>query len=328
MRETRGQKIFKVFNYTFLGLLGLATFYPFWYVLVASLNEGRDFMRGGVWFFPRVLTWENYAKAFNDDRIGPSLQISVSATLIIVVASLLLTALVAYALTVKTVFSFFWYFTTIFSGGLIPYYLVLRDLKLTSSFWLYIIPSLFSFTNFILMRANFSGIPYELRESAQLDGAGEWTILSRIYLPLSKPILATLALLIGVGKWNDWFTGAYYQSQAKLYPSTAPGGPTASGRACTQSTGRNAGTASCAVRNAMRTRWCGWESSGRRRTFSGRSRGTGGTSGSPAAGPPSPAASACCSRSRSGSSSRCAGRPGSTWRWTRRAMCPGSSLRT
>ena len=71
MRETRGQKIFKVFNYTFLGLLGLATFYPFWYVLVASLNEGRDFMRGGVWFFPRVLTWENYAKAFNDDRIAP-----------------------------------------------------------------------------------------------------------------------------------------------------------------------------------------------------------------------------------------------------------------
>ena len=118
MRETRGQKIFKVFNYTFLGLLGLATFYPFWYVLVASLNEGRDFMRGGVWFFPRVLTWENYAKAFNDDRIAPSLRISVSATLIVVVGSLLLTALVAYALTVKTlpgrnIFSFIWYFTTI-----------------------------------------------------------------------------------------------------------------------------------------------------------------------------------------------------------------------
>lgn len=224
MIESKGQKIFRVFNYTFLGLLGLATFYPFWYVLVASLNEGRDFMRGGVWFLPRVFTIENYAKAFNDDRIGPSLQISVAATLITVVASLLLTALVAYALTVKTlpgrtIFSFFWYFTTIFGGGMIPYFMVLRDLKLTSSFWLYVIPSLFSFSNFILMRANFSGIPYELRESAQLDGAGEWTILSRIYLPLSKPILATLALFIGVGKWNDWFTGAYYQSQAKLYPA-------------------------------------------------------------------------------------------------------------
>ena len=176
MRETRGQKIFKIFNYTFLGFLGLATFYPFWYVLVASLNEGRDFMRGGVWFFPRALTWENYAKAFNDDRIAPSLRISVSATLLVLVLSLLLTALVAYALTVKTlpgrnIFSFFWYFTTIFSGGMIPYFMVLRDLKLTSSFWLYVIPSLFSFTNFILMRANFQGIPYELRESAQLDGA-------------------------------------------------------------------------------------------------------------------------------------------------------------
>lgn len=224
MKETRGQKIFKVFNYTFLGLLGLATFYPFWYVLVASLNEGRDFMRGGVWFFPRAFTLENYAKAFNDDRIAPSLKISVEATVIVVVASLLLTALVAYALTVKTlpgrnIFSFIWYFTTIFGGGLIPYFMVLRDLKLTSSFWLYVIPSLFSFSNFILMRANFQGIPYELRESAQLDGAGDWTILSRIYLPLSKPILATLALFIGVGKWNDWFTAAYYQSDSKLYPA-------------------------------------------------------------------------------------------------------------
>ena len=130
MRETKGQKIFKVFNYTFLGLLGLITFYPFWYVLVASLNEGRVFMRGGVWFFPRAFTMENYAKAFNDDRIAPSLQISVAATLIVVVASLLLTALVAYALTVKTlpgrnIFSFFWYFTTIFGGGMIPYFMVL-----------------------------------------------------------------------------------------------------------------------------------------------------------------------------------------------------------
>lgn len=224
MRETKGQKIFKVFNYTFLGLLGLITFYPFWYVLVASLNTGRDFMRGGVWFFPRDFTWENYAKAFADDRIAPALKISVEATLITVVVSLLFTALVAYALTVKTlpgrtIFSFFWYFTTIFNGGVIPYFIVLRDLKLTSSFWLYVIPGLFSFYNMVLMRANFAGIPYELRESAQLDGAGEWTILSRIYLPLSKPILATLALYIGVGKWNDWFTGAYYQSKAALYPA-------------------------------------------------------------------------------------------------------------
>lgn len=224
MKETKGQKVFKVFNYTFLGLLGLVTFYPFWYVLIASLNTGRDFMRGGVWLFPREFTLENYIKAFADDRILPSLKISVSATILSVVVCLVFTALAAYAMSVKTLpgrtgLNFFWYFTTIFGGGMIPYYMVLRQLGLTSSYWLYILPSIYSFYNFVLLRTNFSNIPYELRESAQLDGASEWTILSRIYVPLSKPILATLALFFGVGKWNDWFTAAYYQSQAKLYPA-------------------------------------------------------------------------------------------------------------
>lgn len=224
MKETKGQKVFKVFNYTFLGLLGLVTFYPFWYVLIASLNTGRDFMRGGVWLFPREFTLENYVKALADDRILPSLKISVSATLLSVVVCLVFTALAAYAMSVKTLpgrtgLNFFWYFTTIFGGGMIPYYMVLRQLGLTSSYWLYIIPSIYNFYNFVLLRTNFANIPYELRESAQLDGASELTILSRIYIPLSKPILATLALFFGVGKWNDWFTAAYYQSQAKLYPA-------------------------------------------------------------------------------------------------------------
>lgn len=224
MRETKGQKLFKIFNYTFLALLGLITFYPFWYVLVASLNTGRDFIRGGVWLYPREFTLENYSLAFRDSRIFTSLGISVSSTILLCLISLTFTALAAYAMSVRTLpgrtfMNFFWYFTTIFGGGMIPYYMVLRGLGLTGSFWLYIIPSVYSFYNFILLRTNFSAIPYELRESAQLDGAGEWTILSKIYLPLSKPILATLALFIGVGRWNDWFTGAYYQAKTELFPA-------------------------------------------------------------------------------------------------------------
>lgn len=224
MKETRGQKIFKVFNYTLMGLLGIVTFYPFWYVLIASLNTGRDFLRGGVWLYPREFTLENYVMAFKDERIFNSLTISFASTVLAVLIGLICTALVAYAMSVKTLpgrtfINFFWYFTTIFGGGMIPFYMVLRQLGLTSSFWLYVIPSIYSFYNFILLRTNFASIPYELRESAQLDGANEMTILTKIYLPLSKPILATLALFIGVGKWNDWFTGAYYQSKAALYPA-------------------------------------------------------------------------------------------------------------
>lgn len=141
-----------------------------------------------------------------------------------VVFGLFFTALIAYAVSVKTLpgrtfLNFFFYFTTIFGGGMIPYYMVLRDLSLTSSFWLYVIPGIFSFFNFMLLRTNFATIPIELRESAQIDGAGEVRTLFQIYLPLCTPILATLALFIGVGHWNDWFTGAYYQSNADLYPA-------------------------------------------------------------------------------------------------------------
>lgn len=222
--ETLGVKIFKVFNYIFMALFAFATFYPFWYVLVASFNTGRDFMRGGVYFWPRDFTLENYAEAFQDSQIYTSLGISVARTLLGVVLGIFFTALVAYALTVKTMpgrtfFTFFFYITTIISGGMIPYYMLLRDLGLTRSFWLYILPSIFSFFNVVLMRTNFSTIPAELREAAMLDGAGHARVLFQVYLPISMPVIATLILFIGVGHWNDWYTGAYYMSDESLIPA-------------------------------------------------------------------------------------------------------------
>jgi putative aldouronate transport system permease protein len=224
IKQSFSQRAFQVFNYVFLTLLGIATFYPFWYVLVASFNTGSDFAKGGVYLWPRAFTLENYMHAFQDARIVPSLEVSVAKTLIGVAVGLFFTALIAYACSVdslpgKTFFTFFFYFTTIFGGGMIPYYILLRQLGLNKSFWLYIIPSVYSFFNFLLMRTNFQSIPPDIRESAQIDGAGHVRILLQIYLPLSMPILATLALFIGVGQWNDWFTGAYYQSKTALFPA-------------------------------------------------------------------------------------------------------------
>ena len=218
------QRVFEVFNITFLVLFGILTLYPFWYVFVASFNLGSDFARGGVYFWPRVFTLENYTRAFSDSRIFQSLAISISRTLIGVVVGLFFTALISFAVTVKTLpgrtfFTFFFYITTIVSGGLIPYYMLLRDLGLTRSFWLYIIPGIFSFFNFLLMRTYFQTIPNELMESAEIDGAGYGRVLFQIYIPLATPIIATLALFIGVGHWNDWFTGAYFQSRMHLQPA-------------------------------------------------------------------------------------------------------------
>ena len=222
--ETGSQKIFTICNHVFLLLFGLLALYPFWYVLVASFNTGRDFVRGGVYFFPREFTFENYMLAFRDPRIYASLQVSVITTLLSVVLSLVVTTLFAYAISVRTLpgrsfFSFMFFFTTIFSGGMIPYYILLRDLGLTKNIWLYVIPTLYSFFNFLLLRTYFDNIPGEMRESAHIDGAGETTIMFQIYVPLAVPILATLALFVGVGRWNDWFMGAYYQSKQDLMPA-------------------------------------------------------------------------------------------------------------
>jgi len=221
---TRSQRIFNVFNVIVLTLLAIITFYPFWYVLVASFNVGSDFVRGGVYFWPREFTLENYERAFRDPRIFQSLQISLARTAIGVAVGIVFTSLVAYACTVKTLpgrvgFIFFWYFTTIFGGGLIPYFILLRNLGLNTSFWLYIIPGIFSFFNFLLMRVYFDTIPEELRESAMMDGAGHTRVLFQIYWPLSMPIIATLILFIGVGHWNDWFTAAFFQSRTELFPA-------------------------------------------------------------------------------------------------------------
>ena len=222
--RSTGEKIFEVFNVIFMVLFGFITLFPFWYVLVASFNLGSDYVRGGVYFWPRVFTLENYQWALKDSRIFSSLNVSLWRTVIGVVTSLFFTALIAFAviketLPGRTAFTFFFYFTTLVGGGMIPYYLLLRDLGLTRSFLLYIIPSFYSFFNFVLMRTYFKTIPLELWESAEVDGAGPVAVLFKIYIPLAAPVLATLALFIGVGHWNDWFTAAYYQADRTLWPA-------------------------------------------------------------------------------------------------------------
>jgi len=219
-----GSRVFTICNNIVLGIFGLITFYPFWYILIASFNTGRDFARGGVYLWPRAFTFENYHEAFKSNQIMNALTISVGRTLIGVVLGLLLTAMLAYALHKRklpgrTGFVLFFFVTTIFSGGMIPYYILLRNLGLTKSFYIYVWPFIYNFFNMVLVRTYFDGIPSALSESAFIDGAGEWRIFFQIYIPLAVPVLATIALFIGVGHWNDWFTGAYYVSNIKLYPA-------------------------------------------------------------------------------------------------------------
>lgn len=204
-------------------LLALICFYPFWYLFVISINDGMDSARGGLYFWPRIFSIENIKTILSWNVFYEALWISVLRVIVYVPLHLLVTSAAAYAMSRKEFvlregIATYMLITMLFGGGLIPFYLVLHNLHLTNSFWVYIIPGLFSVWTMIVMRTSFYGIPESLAESAKIDGATDFTIYFRIVLPLSLPMIATLALFAAVGQWNDWFAGAFYVNTRSLVP--------------------------------------------------------------------------------------------------------------
>lgn len=215
--------VFNCLNYIFLTLFGLSMIYPFIYILVYSLNDGKDSMMGALYFFPRKFTLDNYADVFENARIWQAYKITLLRTVIGTFLHVALCTLMAYALSKKTLpgrsfFTYYIFLPTIFSAGFIPYFITLQKLHLINSFWVYVIPMLFNFMHIVILRTFLQGIPEELEESARIDGYGDFQIFLKIILPLSGPVLATIALFIGVSHWNDWFAGAYYVSNKDLIP--------------------------------------------------------------------------------------------------------------
>lgn len=223
-KHTTGENIFMVFNYAFLGLLGFATFYPMYYVVVASFSQNRQILQHtGLLLYPKGLSLAAYDRVFQN----PMILLGYRNTLIILVAgvllALLMTSLGAYFLSRKNVFfkkpiMLAITFTMFFSGGLIPTYLNLRDLQLTNTLLGLIIPGMISTYNLIILRTSFNAIPESLTEAAIIDGAGHFQILFRIILPLSKAILAVMVLYYGIGIWNAWFWASAILRRRELYP--------------------------------------------------------------------------------------------------------------
>ncbi|WP_424766454.1 carbohydrate ABC transporter permease [Paenibacillus sp. sgz302251] len=223
IRLSFGDRVMTVTIYILLALLAFITFYPFWNALVISLNEGMDTAKGGVTFWPRAWTMENYKIVFEDDRLLGAFFISVARTIVGTAASILFTAIFAYGISKKELMGRKFYMvvciiTMYFSGGLIPSFLLIRELGLMNSFWVFIIPSLISVWNMIIFRTFFLGLPAGLEESAKIDGSGNWGIFFRIVIPLSGPVIATLSLFTAVFHWNDWFGPSIYISNENLLP--------------------------------------------------------------------------------------------------------------
>lgn len=222
-RTPLGERVYIFVIYLLITLLCLSIVLPFLNILALSFNAGKDAERGGIYFWPRVWSIQNFKEVFASSNIVTAFGISLFRTVVGTVGSVFLTAMGAYALKSRTMpgvrfFTLLIFFTMLFSGGMIPYYMLLKSLHLTNTIWVYIIPSLYSAWNLIIMRTFFQQIHPSLEESARMDGYNDFAIFMRIILPLSKPVIAVIALFNAVGHWNDWFTGAFYVRSAKLRP--------------------------------------------------------------------------------------------------------------
>lgn len=213
---------FNVLLYISMVLLAIVTVYPFWNTLAISLNDAVDSLRGGISFLPRKFTIQNYFTILSNKNIYHAAFISVARTVLGVGLQLFCTAMLAYVLSKKE-FVFKKLVTVIFiltmyiDGGMIPGYMLVRSFGLTNNFLVYIIPGAISAFNLIVMRTFMEEIPDSFFESGKMDGAGDFRMFLQIMLPLSKPVLATIALFIGVGQWNNWFdTFIYCSSNPEL----------------------------------------------------------------------------------------------------------------
>ena len=173
---------FDILNYLILAILGFSMIYPFIYILVYSFNDGKDSMLGALYFYPRKFTFDNYAQVFDNPKIWQAYKITLFRTVLGTFLSVFLSTLMAYALSKKslpgrTFFTFYIFLPTIFSAGFIPYFITLQKLHLINTFWVFVIPALFSFLHIVIIRTFLQGIPEELEESARIDGYGDFQIL-------------------------------------------------------------------------------------------------------------------------------------------------------
>nr|WP_300804867.1 carbohydrate ABC transporter permease [uncultured Acetatifactor sp.] len=223
IKSTTSDKVFTVFNTIIMVLFVVITLYPVLNTLAVAFNDGTDALRGGIHIWPRMWTMNNFTTVLQKENLLTGAKISVLRTVLGTLLSLFLNAVLAFIISRKEfVFqrslSLFWVITMYVNGGLIPVFLLYKELGLTNSFWVYVIPGAISCYNMLVIRTYMNNsIPNSLVESAQIDGAGYTTIFVKIISPLCKPVYATVALFCAVGQWNSWFDAMLYNRMSDKY---------------------------------------------------------------------------------------------------------------
>ena len=222
VREPIRDKIFFAFTVIFLAVFVIITLYPVVNTVALSFNDGIDAVRGGIYLWPRKFSMKNYKTVLDMQNIWVGAKITVLRTVIATLTSLFANAVLAFIVSrkrflFKSQLSLFWVITMYVNAGMIPIFLLYKNLGLTGTFHVYWIPGMISAFNMLVMRTYMEGIPDSLEESAQLDGAGYWTIFKDIVSPLCKPVYATVALFIAVWQWNSWFDAMLYNRMKTEY---------------------------------------------------------------------------------------------------------------
>ncbi|OKP95294.1 carbohydrate ABC transporter permease [Paenibacillus sp. P46E] len=224
IKTSLGERIFDICNAIIMVLMIILTLYPMLYILFSSLSEGNRLISfNGILLWPQGLSLEGYKAVLNNPVILTGFKNTFFILVVGLVMNMTLTSLGAYFLSrdgvmLQKPIMFFIVFTMFLQGGLVPFYLIVKSYGLLDSLWALILPTAVSTFNLIIMRTYFMAIPKELEESAFLDGAGHFTILFRIFIPLSMPVVAVLILYYGVGHWNSWFNAMIFLRDQDLFP--------------------------------------------------------------------------------------------------------------
>lgn len=227
MKDALGYRMkfdwFDVVNYTLMVILGLVSLFPLYYVVILSFADYAAVHSQLIYIFPTAFDLENYRLVLKGDMFVNSFFVSVFVTVVGTILSMIVTTSGAYALSKKYIFGAKFMFAVIivpmfFGGGLIPYYLLIKNLGLINTIWVQIVPGCVATFYLILMKNFFEDLPASVEESARIDGANDMTILVKIVVPMSTPVIATIALFYAVGKWNDYYTALLYVSDKQLFP--------------------------------------------------------------------------------------------------------------
>lgn len=222
IRISAGESLFTAFNYGFFTLLCVIMVYPFWHVIMTSFSSAEAAAKGGIFLQPKGFNLETYKNVFSNPQIWTGYATTLLVTAAGTFFGTLFTATTAYSLSKKhlplgSTLMVLVLFTMIFNGGMIPSYLLIKNLGLTNSRLALILPGLINAYNVIIMKTFFLSIPGSLEESARIDGANDVFIFARIIIPLSKATIATIALFTAVGYWNDYFSTVLYITDGKKW---------------------------------------------------------------------------------------------------------------